>query len=114
MQYVTILKPADGRDCTNNGISKNAQRLLIVNVEGSITQAHPDDTCAALVQGNLRGTARIVPVKMCKETGDWSMVGGTMFGSNYAASSDGRFGDAVERITGARFYGAVAIHDRVE
>jgi hypothetical protein len=30
---------------------------------------------------------------------------------DYISSSDSRFGDAVERLTGARFYGAVALHD---
>jgi len=37
-----------------------------------------------------------------------------MFGGNYASTSDSRFGEAVEKIIGTRFYGAVAVHDRVE
>jgi len=37
-----------------------------------------------------------------------------MFGGNYAATSDSRFGEAIEKLTGQDFYGAVPIHDRKE
>jgi len=36
------------------------------------------------------------------------------FGGNFAASSDSRFSQACRELLGHHFYGAVAIHDRVE
>jgi hypothetical protein len=39
---------------------------------------------------------------------------GRMFGGNYAAASDSRFSELCEKLLGTSFYGAVAIHDRVE
>ena len=38
----------------------------------------------------------------------------TMDGGNFAASSDSRFSQACRELLGHHFYGAVAIHDRVE
>jgi len=96
-------------DCTLNGISSNADRLCLVNVEGP---SEPRDDCPAayLVKGAMPGICRIVPAG---ENGQpekrW-----TMFGGNYAANSDSRLSAAIEAITGSRFYGAVAIHDRIE
>jgi hypothetical protein len=37
---------------------------------------------------------------------------GPMFGGNYAETCDSRFQEALRKVTGARFYGAVPIHDR--
>ena len=37
-----------------------------------------------------------------------------MMGGNYGSTSDSRFKDKLEEMLGERFYGAVAIHDRVE
>jgi hypothetical protein len=39
---------------------------------------------------------------------------GPMMGGCYVGASDGRFSEAVEEIVGARFYGAVPLHDRFE
>lgn len=43
----------------------------------------------------------------------WTPVPGTMAGGNYA-TGDSRFNDLVSQLTGHDFYGAVAIHDRLE
>lgn len=102
-----------GIDCTNGGMSSEHDRLTLVNVGGPF---NPNESSppALLVEGPYK-TPRIVPAvydehaKNWKEAPGWHMMGG-----NYAASSDGRFTEAVEAITGAPFYGAVAIHDRVE
>jgi hypothetical protein len=37
-----------------------------------------------------------------------------MDGGNFAATSDSRFNEACRKLLGHDFYGAVAIHDRVE
>ena len=41
-------------------------------------------------------------------------LGWTMFGGNYATTSDSRFSELCEELLGTNFYGAVAVHDRVE
>jgi len=101
-------------DCTNNGISGGkAESLCLVNVDGP---SEPSDKvpAAMLVKGNGNGLVKIVPAVYC-EIGEytpdprWCMMGG-----NYAATSDSRFHEAVEKITGRRSYGAVPIHDRIE
>ena len=104
--HVNIYKSNLG-DCTNDGISSKAHELCLVNVSGPF---EPSDDCPAalLVEGNLPGTAKIVP-DIVKGIGN---VNWYMFGGNFAYSSDARFCDAAEKLTGSR--GPIAIHDRVE
>ena len=97
-------------DCTNGGITNietGVHQLTLVNVDGPFD---PDQNrpAAWLLPGNVAGSVKIVP--------DWEYQDNTwtMFGGNYAGTSDSRFTEAVEKITGATFYGAVPIHDRVE
>lgn len=103
-------------DCSNNGISAGADSLLVwgATLEGYITL---DDAVkdpyisyprAVLVPGNLPGLAKIVP------WGAFLHKRHTMFGGNFAYTSDSRFSRAIEAITGAPFSGAVPIHDRIE
>lgn len=101
---VSILKPA-GSNCSAGGVSARYENLTLVNVDGPF-EPTADRPAAYLKGGNLPGTAIVVPEE---NTGKWSMMGGC-----YVATSDSRFGDAVEKIIGARFYGAVPLHDRVE
>lgn len=103
---VSVYKDADSNyDCTMNGVTSRFTKLCVTNVDGPF---EPSDDCppVKLVVGNLPGTAKIVPEE-CE--GKWSM-----FGGNYAATSDSRFSEAIESIVGGRFYGAVPVHDRVE
>ena len=103
---VSVYKDADSNyDCTMNGVTSRFTKLCVTNVDGPFD---PSDDCPAvkLVEGNLPGTAKIVPEE-CE--GKWSMMGG-----NYAATSDSRFSEAIETIVGGRFNGAVPVHDRVE
>lgn len=105
---INILRDANlgGCDCTNGGVTSKAKRLTIVNVEGPDNPS--ENAPAALLEENTRGTVRIVPVE--------HPIGctGPMFGGNYATVTDSRFVQAVEAITGAAFYGAIAVHDRFE
>lgn len=101
-------------DCTLNGISGGATRdLCLVNVDGPFS---PNDTAPAamLVPGNGPGLVKIVPAILDKNNRYSMEAGWLMMGGNYAASSDGRFHRAVEKIIGSRSYGAVPIHDRIE
>ena len=55
-----------------------------------------------------RTIVHIVPTVEIEKQ-NWTMMGG-----HYGATSDSRFSDAVEEMMGTPFYGALAIHDRVE
>lgn len=101
-------------DCTNGGISGGAVKdLCLVNVEGP-SKPQRDVPAALLVPGNGRGLVKIVPAALGGD-GRWAPVTGwTMMGGNYAATSDSRFHEAVQLITGHPSYGAVPIHDRIE
>ena len=96
-------------DCTNNGVSAVAGSLCVVNVPG------PFDPSAALPAVELvegpggRGHAILRPVEAKKP----GMVG-PMSGGNFGYSSDSRFSEAIQKLTGSRHYGAVSIHDRYE
>lgn len=96
---------ADNRDCTNGGISSRFSQLLLICSEGYITvdEENLPENLVKLVKRNLFGSDiyHIEPYAEATEIG-W------MFGGNYAATSDYRFGE----MTG--IYGAIAIHDRQE
>ena len=96
-------------DCTNNGVSAVAGSLCVVNVPGPFNPS-PALPAVELVEGpGGRGHAILRPVEAKKP----GMVG-PMFGGNFGYSSDSRFSEAVQKLTGSRHYGAVAIHDRYE
>jgi len=110
---VYVYRDAELGDCTLGGISSKANRLCIVNVEGPFK---PDATMpgAVLIRGNSPGTAKIVPT-IEPQPGCYTRTNRhTMFGGNFAATSDSRFNAAIVHITGHPFHGAVAIHDRIE
>jgi hypothetical protein len=100
---ITVYRDAnDSYDCTKNGVSKRFSRLCVTNVDGPFD---PSEDCppVKLVE-NPFNTVAIVPDELSDKA--------TTFGGNYAATSDSRFGDAIKKITGTEFHGAVAIHDR--
>jgi hypothetical protein len=108
---------ASDYDCTNGGISRLYDRLTVVNADGPFDPT--PDAPAVMLDSHVHGIVRLVPVEKIGD--DWFLIGqntkeyaGPMFGGNFAATSDSRFGDAIEKLTGQRFYGAIAIHDRLE
>lgn len=112
---ISVYRNADLRfgDCTNGGISSRAAELCLVNVDGPFDPR--PGLPAAILQSHHKGILRIVPAELDESTGRWSVAPGWfMMGGNYGATSDSRFYDACQRLTGARFYGAVPIHDRQE
>lgn len=99
-------------DCSLGGISSKHTTLCVVNISGPNVPG-PNNPPVKLVHGNLPGTLKIVPAVPLAEN-CWRELGGTMMGGNYGATSDSRFSAACDSILGHRFYGAVAIHDRIE
>ena len=102
---VDLYKCVDRTDCSNGGItSQEIQGFCLTNVDGPF-KPNVDYPAAKLVVGPFN-SIHIKP----EAIGDThSMDGGT-----FAATSDSRLNDKIEELTGCRFYGAVAVHDRVE
>lgn len=100
-------------DCTNGGISSKFDQLTIVNAEGPFD---PDEKAPAAILIESHGNAVIRPAVFDKATGEYVVEPNKwfMFGGNFAYTSDSRFREAVEKVCGRRFYGAVPIHDRCE
>lgn len=91
-------------DFTNNGESSRVHEFTLINVEGP---SDPSERApAAYLEAHYPGILRIRPMSAGQK---WVQMGG-----NFAHTSDSRFREACERLTGARHYGAVAIHDRIE
>ena len=95
-------------DCTNGGITNvetGVHKLTIINADGPFEPN--DEAPAAVIALTPLNNAKIVPA-------DDPEGNNVMFGGNYAACSDSRFGYAIKKLTGQDFYGAVPIHDRKE
>lgn len=100
------------RDCTRDGISSRATHLTVVNADGPFEPY--SNAPAVLLVNHYADALSLVPAQR-NEKSEWEPVPGWhMAGGNYGATSDARFGEACERLTGKGFYGAVAIHDRKE
>jgi hypothetical protein len=110
-------------DCTNGGATGRARELTLVNVEGPFEPTE-DRPAALLLAGAMPGIVRIVMAEPALPDEDGAFDGwrplraaglcGPMMGGNYAATSDSRFSEAIEKTIGHRFYGAVQVHDRYE
>lgn len=89
-------------------------RVTLVNVDGPFDPS-PDAPAAMLCPGNARDTVVIRPVEvLAVDDPKKSKPLRGMMGGAYVATSDSRFAEAVEKMLGQNFYGAVALHDRVE
>lgn len=107
-----VYRAAYGRDCTNGGISGRVRELLIPCAEGPIEydpENPPEDLCTVKVI-KVAGvvTLSLVPASLA---GRW-----TMFGGNYATTSDSRLGEMLARQFGREFLfnHVLPIHDRIE
>lgn len=112
--YVNVYRNPDFGDCTNGGISSVHNRLCVVNVSGPFEPN--DDYPAFMLHSHCKGCVRLVPAVWHEEKQQWQIDNSKwyMMGGNYAGTSDSRLSDRIESLTGIRFYGAVAIHDRTE
>jgi hypothetical protein len=103
-----------GGDCTLGGISSRFTTLCVVNVGGPF---EPDDECPPVILDvrkiSGQSVLRLIPAEKVGDT--YAPVkSSVMMGGNYGATSDSRFSEKCEQLTGHMFYGAVAIHDRIE
>jgi len=96
-------------DCTAGGESSYAKGFCVVNAEGPFEPCE-DYPSATLVMAEPIGGRKILRMIPTSKLGN-NM---TMFGGNYAGCSDSRFSRLCDQLLGSTFYGAVAIHDRVE
>jgi len=95
-------------DCTNGGVSSKHNKLCITNMEGPF-EPRDDSPAAMLIQHpSVKEHCYIVP----KELIDSGRI--FMSGGNFAYSSDTRFWQAVNKLTGTKGSFAVSIHDRTE
>ena len=104
--HVYIYKCDRDSDCTNGGVSsrKDIKGFCLTNVDGPF-EPNAEWPAAKLKKGPFN-SVHIKPA--------WNEDQHTMDGGNYAATCDSRFSSAIKELTGHHFYGAVAIHDRVE
>ena len=98
----------NGSDCTNGGESASAKGFTVTNCEGPFEPCE-NYPAAELVVAEPIGGRKILRLIPESKKGKW-----TMFGGNYATTSDSRFSELCEELLGTNFYGAVAVHDRVE
>lgn len=115
-----VLKGSSG-SCSNGGISEQAEQVCIVNVEGPFGPRE-EAPAVLLLAGNVANTAKLVPAEL--ETGmqayggnRWKPVRGgvgPMMGGCFAYTPDGRFSEAVAKLTGVAHSGPVPLHDRFE
>lgn len=121
-----------GRSYSNRGVSQFMDEGVLVNVAGTSEPDSVRKAALALVR-NGAGMARVVPVRrldaipsspkppvIVDTDGDlWEIDAptgavGPMMGGCYVAAPGSSFTEAVEKLVGANFYGAVALHDRFE
>lgn len=107
---IASIYKSEGTDCSNEGISSRFDRVKVILGKELPTNLETEETdlpFVYIVPGNLPGTVKAVPFP--EPSSSWPMFGGC-----FVASCDSRFGVEVERVLGARFYGAVPLHDRYE
>ncbi|MFL0579592.1 hypothetical protein [Dietzia sp. 179-F 9C3 NHS] len=123
-----VVRPAPSRygDLTLGGVSATADTLTVVGTidpdgdfqllprDARVFPARPDAP-AVVLDRTAGGHPILVPAAYDHTSGEWGRVREhVMAGGNYAAYCDSRASDAVESVCGHRFYGAVAVHDRIE
>ncbi|PZT99654.1 MAG: hypothetical protein DI630_16470 [Gordonia sp. (in: high G+C Gram-positive bacteria)] len=118
--------PSTYGDLTCGGVSGEASHLTVVGIVDDDGDCQPlpktaqvfparPDAPAVVVDRTYGGWPILVPAYFDAQAGQWERLPShTMAGGNFAASSDSRATDALCAVLGERFYGAVAIHDRIE
>src|SRR6202035_3960436 len=109
---VSVLRDGGG-DFSRGGLTAEHQELTVVNVDGPFGPAD-DRPAVMLIDGPGAGSNPVLVPAVKNEAGDWEAAPGWwMFGGNYAASGDSRFGAALGRLGATRGM-APKVHDRIE
>jgi len=109
--HVYFYRSDDLKGCSNNGVSetKGIKGLTITNIDAPFKPSKEYPAAKLIVEKHFKHpTVRVVPEALLLDD-VWTMMGGS-----YVASCDSRFNQKIEELTGHTFYGAVALHDRVE
>lgn len=109
----SIYKNPTFKHCSNGGISARCDEVTVVGLwDGRITGVAAPPV---IIESHHAGCLRAVPAEWDAEKAEWVRAPGCwMMGGSFVHTSDSRFGAACERALGAKFYGAVALHDRKE
>ena len=82
-------------ECSNGGIS-SYKTMIQIGKDIELVRGHRNTCIARPINDTPEGHT------------NWT------FGGSYIATSDSRFSEAVEEITGNDFYGAIPLHDRTD
>lgn len=103
---VSIFKNPLYEKCSNGGVSEFHDEAIVIGP--GIPEIFDSRGKPVLkLESHYPGIVRLVPVAFPQGKCP-------MFGGAYGSTSDSRFSAAVEKLTGAPFYGAIPIHDRCE
>lgn len=103
---ISIYKNPAYAKCSNGGVSETEDQAIVIGPGiPEIFEARGKPVLQ--LESHYPGICRLVPISLPK-------FKCPMFGGAFGSTSDSRFTEAVEKLTGAPFYGAVPIHDRVE
>lgn len=127
---VTVLRNALFADCTNGGVTSTHDTVTLVghmtgngrwvtpleNFSPRVLTTDDAPVLLHLKHDHPNGPSmRLIPAVWDEERAAWTPGPHSyMFGGNYAERGDSRIGELVDQLLGARFYGAIAVHDRVE
>lgn len=107
-------------DCTNNGVSKFFDRLLVACPNGPDTFDADFETPLNFCRVNVRRYRgqTLFDIRPAAVNGYGAVVDRGnrwyMMGGNFGYTSDSRFRELLELVGNSSMYGAVAIHDRTE
>lgn len=104
MGIIGAIYDSPGGNCSNGGVSARHTQVCVVNVDGPFEPSQ-DAPAVRLIK---RRTGNLVCVPVGLED-KW-----TMFGGAYVYTSDSRFTNAVEKLSGYDHCFPVALHDRIE
>ena len=97
-----------GSSCGNGSYTDHAQEVYLAHPRGYLDIEDDNPALYELVEGNLPGTIKCVPV--VKPSGK---VGPMMSGC-FVYASDNRFNELCAEVLGHGNYAAVPVHDRFE
>jgi hypothetical protein len=100
--------------CSNGGLSSRHQTAYLYpagTLPSEIDPAKLDQAVEIKVR-NIGGL--VLHLQPINEPVNAAKLIGPMMGGYYGATSDSRFSAEAERLSGQRFYGAMALHDRWE